>query len=101
VAEARDEQARILSGVLPRVRDIRRLGSAQLDLCWVSAGRFDAYFESVDKPWDWKAGALIVQEAGGRVSELPQRKAGHPHVVASAPDIHEPLVALLRDATRA
>jgi myo-inositol-1(or 4)-monophosphatase len=100
VAEARAEQARILDVVLPEVRDIRRNGSAQLDLAWTATARCDAYFESVDKPWDWKAGALLVQEAGGRVSELPQGKPGQPHIVASAPRIHDALVALLRDAVQ-
>jgi len=100
VAEARAEQARILNGVLPRVRDIRRFGSAQLDLAWVAAARYDGYWESVDKPWDWKAGALLVQEAGGRVTELEQARAGHPHVVASAPMIHDDLVAVLRRAVQ-
>lgn len=100
VSEARDEQARVLQGVLGRVRDIRRLGSAQLDLAYVACGRMDAYFESVDKPWDWKAGALLVQEAGGRVTELPQARPGQPHIVASAPRIHDALVALLRKAVQ-
>ncbi len=96
----RQEQARILTRVLGEVRDIRRYGSAALDLSWVSAGRFDAYFESVDKPWDWMAGALIVREAGGRVAELPQARSGHPHIVASAPGVHDALVALLKRAVQ-
>ena len=100
VAEARSEQARILTGVLPHVRDIRRFGSAQLDLAWVAAARYDGYFESVDKPWDWKAGALLVAEAGGRVTELEQARAGQPHIVASAPAIHDALVTLLRRAVQ-
>jgi myo-inositol-1(or 4)-monophosphatase len=100
VAEARAEQGRILGHVLPRVRDIRRFGSAQLDLAFVACARFDAYFESVDRPWDWKAGALLVREAGGRVTELPQARPGQPHIVASAPRVHDDLVALLRDAVR-
>jgi len=100
VAEARAEQARILSGVLPHIRDLRRFGSAQLDLAWTACGRYDGYFESVDKPWDWKAGALLVREAGGRVSELPQARAGHPHIVASAPLIHDGLVSLLLHAVQ-
>ena len=99
-AEARSEQARILNEVLPHVRDLRRFGSAQLDLAWVAGGRWDGYFESVDKPWDWKAGALLVQEAGGRVTELPQARPGQPHIVASAALIHDPLVALLRRAVQ-
>ena len=100
VADARSEQARILRAVLPAVRDIRRFGSAQLDLAWVASGRYDGYFESVDKPWDWKAGALLVREAGGSVTELAQQRAGHPHIVASGNAIHHPLVTLLREAVQ-
>jgi myo-inositol-1(or 4)-monophosphatase len=100
VAEARIEQARILRGVLGAVRDIRRFGSAQLDLAWTAAARFDGYFESVDKPWDWMAGALIVREAGGRVTQLEPKRAGQPHIVASAPGIHDSLVMLLRAAVQ-
>lgn len=100
VAEDREEQARILTRVLGEVRDLRRYGSAALDLAWVGAGRFDCYFESVDKPWDWMAGALIVREAGGRVTQLPQKRRGHPHIVASAPDVHDALVALLKRAVQ-
>jgi myo-inositol-1(or 4)-monophosphatase len=100
VAEDRAEQARILTRVLGEVRDIRRYGSAALDLAWIGRARFDAYFESVDKPWDWMAGALIVREAGGRVTELPQARSGHPHIVASAPGVHDDLVALLKRAVQ-
>ena len=100
VAEVRALQARILAGVLAEVRDIRRFGSAQLDLAWLAAGRYDAYFESVDKPWDWKAGALLVREAGGVVTELPQTRPGEPHIAASAPGIHAALVATLLRAVQ-
>lgn len=100
VAADREEQGRILTRVLGGVRDVRRYGSAALDLAWTAAGRYDGYFESVDKPWDWMAGALIVREAGGRVTELSQARSGHPHIVASAPDVHDPLVALLKRAVQ-
>jgi myo-inositol-1(or 4)-monophosphatase len=47
---------------------VRRMGSAALDLCYVAAGRFDGYWELAVKPWDLAAGALLVEEAGGRVT---------------------------------
>ncbi len=86
---ARSEQARILDGVLPHVRDIRRFGSAQLDLAWTAGGRLDGYFESVDKPWDWKAGALLVQEAGGRVTQLAQAACCAIEMMATAGPHHD------------
>lgn len=60
----------IFSEVFKKVEDIRRYGSASLDLAWVAAGRMDAYFEVGLKPWDVAAGALIVREAGGVVSNF-------------------------------
>jgi myo-inositol-1(or 4)-monophosphatase len=55
---------------ISRARAVRRLGSAALDLCYVAAGRFDAFWEHKLQPWDVAAGALIVQEAGGRVTTV-------------------------------
>ncbi len=69
-AEVRAAQARVLERVIPRVRDIRRFGSAALDLCWTAAGRYDAYFERSVKQWDIAAGALICERAGLEVREL-------------------------------
>ena len=51
-------------------------------------------------PWDWKAGALLVREAGGRVTELEQRKAGQPHIIASGSAVHDALVAVIRSAVQ-
>jgi myo-inositol-1(or 4)-monophosphatase len=99
-AEDRATQGRIVSQVLPEVRDIRRFGSASLDLAYVAAGRVDAYFESVDKPWDWMAGALLVREAGGVVTRLEPVNTGFPRVIASGKGIHDRFVALLDRATR-
>ena len=99
VAEQRETQGRILARVLGDIRDIRRFGSAALDLSWVAAGRYDAYFESVDKPWDWMAGALLVREAGGRVTQLAPSDPALPRIIASGPGIHDDLVALLGHAT--
>lgn len=98
-AAQRETQGRILARVAGEVRDVRRFGSASLDLAYVAAGRWDAYFESVDKPWDWMAGALLVREAGGRVSELTPADPALPRIVASGLALHEPLLALLAKAT--
>jgi myo-inositol-1(or 4)-monophosphatase len=59
---------------LIRVQGIRRCGSAALDLCYVACGRFDGFWELKLKPWDMAAGALIAQEAGGRVSDFKNRE---------------------------
>ena len=61
---------------------MRRLGSAALDLCYVAAGRFDGFWEEQLHPWDMAAGALIVEEAGGRVTDY----AGAPGRPLSRPD---------------
>ena len=68
--ETRAEQAAVLPYLLPAVRDIRRFGSAALDLCWVAGGRFDAFYESGLNDWDSAAGSLICEEAGGEVTTL-------------------------------
>ena len=66
--EQRERQAGIVQGLLPQVRDIRRVGSAALDLCMVAAGMVDGYYEDTTKRWDWAAGALVAAEAGATVS---------------------------------
>ena len=69
-ADIRGRQGHIVQSLLPAARDIRCFGSAALQLCWVGAGRADAYFERDIKVWDYAAGALIAREAGA-VTELP------------------------------
>ena len=66
----RKVQAGIVAALLPRVRDIRRLGSAALDLAWTAGGRYDAYFERGVKTWDVAAGSLMCAAAGLEVREL-------------------------------
>jgi myo-inositol-1(or 4)-monophosphatase len=63
-------QADVVRELLPRARDIRRAGAAALDLAWVAAGRVDAFFERGLNHWDWAAGRLLVEEAGGRIATL-------------------------------
>lgn len=65
----RDDNSRHVAEVLPHCRDLRRLGSAELDLCYVAAGVFDGYWERYLAPYDVAAGAVIVREAGGVVSD--------------------------------
>jgi myo-inositol-1(or 4)-monophosphatase len=65
-----DDILGLFTAFLREARAVRRLGSAALDLCWVAAGRMDAFWEQGLQPWDTTAGALMVQEAGGRVTAL-------------------------------
>jgi myo-inositol-1(or 4)-monophosphatase len=70
-ASVRERQAGVVARLLPRVRDIRRVGAAALDMAWCACGRFDAYYERGVKPWDVAAGALICVRAGLEVRDLP------------------------------
>jgi myo-inositol-1(or 4)-monophosphatase len=97
-AAQRVTQGRIIASVLGELRDVRRFGSAALDLAWVAAGRYDGYFESVDKPWDWMAGAMLVREAGGRVTELHPSDPAFPRIIASGADLHDALTRLVAEA---
>ena len=93
----RTSQAALLAHMLPVVRDVRRIGSAALDLCMVAAGRLDAFYEHGLQVWDRAAGALIAAEAGARVwvpePTGPVGSAGL--VVAAAPGIADDLLAAL------
>ncbi|MGH3633950.1 MAG: inositol monophosphatase family protein, partial [Mycobacterium sp.] len=95
--QRRSAQATLLARMLPVVRDVRRIGSAALDLCMVAAGRLDAYYEHGLHVWDCAAGALIAAEAGARVllPEPGQTAGGAGPVVAAAPGIADELLAAL------
>ncbi|HHX83996.1 MAG TPA: inositol monophosphatase [Actinomycetales bacterium] len=86
-AGIRAEQGAVVAALLPRVRDIRRCGSAALDLCMLATGRLDAYYERGLKPWDHAAGALIAAEAGAVVAsssdDAVPTTAAAPGVVAA------------------
>jgi myo-inositol-1(or 4)-monophosphatase len=90
--ERREMQAEVLRRVLPRVRDIRRAGAAALDFSWLAAGRLDGYWERGLSAWDWAAGRLLVEEAGGAVVELPGEPLG---LVAANPALLPELVELV------
>jgi myo-inositol-1(or 4)-monophosphatase len=93
----RTVQAELVSKILPVVRDVRRIGSAALDLCMVAAGRLDAYYEHGLHVWDAAAGALIAAEAGARVvlpdPGDPDRNAAL--VLAAGPGIADQLLGAL------
>ncbi|WP_237565740.1 inositol monophosphatase family protein [Ornithinimicrobium cerasi] len=97
--EARVRQAATVAHLLPRVRDIRRMGAAALDLCHVAAGRVDAYYERGVSAWDVAAGVLLVTEAGGRVSGAsPDSPPSGDLVVAGGPTAHRALLEALAEA---
>ncbi len=98
--QLRKRQAAVLATLLPQVRDIRRLGSAALDLCLVAAGQLDAYFEDNLNVWDWAAGALIAAEAGARLRLPPPSGSvgGAGMVVAAAPGVDEAFTSALSRA---
>ncbi|NEK58883.1 inositol monophosphatase [Geodermatophilus sabuli] len=93
--EQRLAQGAVVAQLLPHVRDIRRHGSAALDLCTVAAGRVDAYYEAHLNPWDFAAGALVAAEAGVVVTGLPGRPFAEPLGIAVAPSVADPFIALL------
>ena len=97
----RRRQARRLAALLPTVRDMRRYGSAALDLCFVASGRLDAYYEEHLNSWDLAAGILIASEAGAVTSNFADGPADTEAVVAAAPGVHRALVELIAaiDAT--
>jgi myo-inositol-1(or 4)-monophosphatase len=91
-SELRAAQAGVLVRVLPRVRDIRRGGSAALDLAWVAAGRLDGFWERGLNPWDWAGGSLLVLEAGGALERLDGSPEGF---VAGSPALVPELAGLV------
>lgn len=94
-AVTRAEQGAVLAGLIPRIRDIRRCGSAALDLCMVATGRLDAYFERCLKPWDYAAGALVAAEAGVLVAVSADDALP---TTAAAPGVAERFRAALDEA---
>jgi myo-inositol-1(or 4)-monophosphatase len=94
-ADVRGAQAMVLARLAPRVRDIRRFGSAALDLSWTAAGRYDAYFERSVKEWDIAAGTLICERAGLRVLELPVHESLPWGILVARPALAEQLFELV------
>jgi myo-inositol-1(or 4)-monophosphatase len=94
-AEVRAAQAEVAARLLPRVRDLRRLGSAALDLAYTACGRYDAFYERGLQPWDRAAGELLCARAGLELRELHPRDALPGGLLAAPPALAEALHALV------
>ena len=94
-AETRVAQAERIPRILPRVRDLRRAGSAAIDLAWLACGRLDGFYEAPMKLWDRAAGEVLISEAGGVVTSLPAPFGEDVGVIASGPDLHKELTDLV------
>jgi len=105
-AERRRVQGEVVAALLPHIRDIRRGGSAAVDLCSVAAGRLDAFYERGLNYWDFAAGGLIAREAGALVGGLAGRTESTSMAVAAGPGLYQQLETFLsklnpeRDAQR-
>ena len=90
----------VFSRLIRKGVPVRRLGSAAMDLCWVAAGRFDGFYEHKLHPWDSAAGFLIVQEAGGKVTDFTGSPYTpyQPQIVATNGKIHEELLLWIAGA---
>jgi len=97
LTERRAAQAEVVRALVPRVRDIRRGGSAAIDLCDVGCGRLDAYYERGLNPWDLAAGELFAREAGALTGGRPGLAPSGDLTVAAPPGLFEPLQQLLED----
>ncbi|GAA2018399.1 inositol monophosphatase [Nakamurella flavida] len=90
-------QGQVIAALLPTVRDIRRTGSAALDMCWVASGKLDAFYEVGLQPWDAAAGGLIAQEAGAVFTALVQLPGGPTRFLTAGPSLHHELSSALAE----
>lgn len=97
-----DEVIGLFGAYVARARAVRRLGSAALDLCYLAAGRFDGFWEQRLHPWDTAAGALMIEEAGGRVTSLDGGAfdVRNGNILASNGPLHDSMLMVVRDFNR-
>ena len=98
--EKRGVHTQRVANMLNTVRDIRRMGAAAIDLCFVAAGRYDAYFEEYLNSWDLVAGQIIATEAGAVVTNFAGDEVTPAQVLACSPDIHQQMITLIAESTR-
>lgn len=97
--ERRKVQAKLISQLLPEIRDLRRLGACAVDICHVATGSLDAYFEAGVNEWDYAAAGLIAMEAGAKLSVKSGIWNGEKHlVIAAGPSLHAALEAHIQSA---
>ena len=97
VTGVRAHQAEVAARLIPLLRDIRRGGSAAVDLCDVACGRLDGYYERGLNAWDYAAGDLIAREAGALTGGRPGERPSRELTIAGTPGVFEPLQGLLED----
>ncbi len=95
--EKRKKHGQVILEISDQVRDFRRDGSAAIDLCMVGLGRVDAYFETGLHPWDYTAGALFVEEAGGKTGGLPGAPLSDELAIAANPGVFDDFATLIRE----
>jgi myo-inositol-1(or 4)-monophosphatase len=96
-ARVRAAQAAVVARLLPQVRDIRRLGSAALDLAWLAAGRYDAYYEYGLNAWDWAAGEMLCSAVGLETRHLDALPGAGAGLLVAAPAIVDALEAIVTE----
>lgn len=100
IRTSKDNNVNYFIGMAKKARAVRRAGSAALDLAYVAAGRFDGFWELKLKPWDTAAGCLMVEEAGGMVTDLFGQpfQLQSPHILASNARLHQGMMSVFRQA---
>jgi len=98
--ETSNSPIRVFEKLIKEGVPVRRLGSAAIDLCWVAAGRFDGFYEHHLQAWDTAAGFLMVEEAGGKVTDFTGARYSpyQPHLLATNGKIHNELMAVVNGA---
>jgi myo-inositol-1(or 4)-monophosphatase len=100
-ATEREKHARRVANMVTQIRDVRRLGAAAIDLCFVACGRYDAYFEEHLNSWDLIAGQIIATESGAIVTNFSGESVTPQQVLASQPGVHQALITLIANSAQA